>query len=63
MYKKAKVSIVSLYNLSNNYRGFLSNLNSNTIPKTTIETIASKEWREAMKVKMDAREKNKLRSW
>ena len=44
--------------LSNNHRSFLTHLSTITIPKTANEALDSKEWREAMKVEMDALEKN-----
>jgi len=44
--------------LSSNHRSFLTHLNTITIPKIANEALDSKEWREAMKVEMDAPEKN-----
>ena len=44
--------------LSNTHRSFLTHFNTITIPKTANEALDSKEWREAMKVEMDALEKN-----
>ena len=44
--------------LSSNHRSFLTHLNTITTPKTVNETLDSKEWGEAMKVEMDALEKN-----
>ena len=43
--------------LSSNHRSFLTHLNTITIPKIANEALDSKEWREAMKVEMDALEK------
>lgn len=45
-------------NLSNSYRSFLGHLNTSIILKTATEALDRKEWREAMKVEMDALEKN-----
>ena len=49
---------ISYDNLSNNHRSFLAHLNTTAIPKNVTEALDSKEWREAMKVEMDALEKN-----
>ena len=50
--------LMSYDKLSSNHRSFLTHLNTITIPKTANEALDSKEWREAMKVEMDALEKN-----
>jgi len=44
--------------LSSNHRSFLTHLNTIIILKTANEALDNKEWREAMKIKMDALEKN-----
>ena len=49
---------MSYEKLSSGYKSFLIHLNTITIPKTVSEALGSKEWKEAMKVEMDALEKN-----
>ena len=50
---------VSFERFSSSHKSFLTHLNTITIPKTTSEALGQKEWRDAMRVEMDALEKNK----
>lgn len=49
---------VSYQNISAKHKSFLSHLNTITIPKSVSEALQDKEWENAMKVEMDALEKN-----
>ncbi|KAK5785024.1 hypothetical protein PVK06_039568 [Gossypium arboreum] len=50
---------MSYKNLSHNHKAFLTSLNSISIPKTVFEALEDENWRNAMKVEMEALEKNK----
>ncbi|KAL5823155.1 hypothetical protein ACOSQ4_021055 [Xanthoceras sorbifolium] len=49
---------LSYKNLSHNHRAFLTSLNRIAISKTLSEALGDKNWRNAMKVEMEALEKN-----
>lgn len=46
-------------NLSPSHKAFLSNLHTIPVPKNLSEALGNKEWEEAMKVEMEALQKNK----
>lgn len=46
-------------NFSPSHKAFLSNLHSIPIPKNLSEALADKKWKDAMRVEMEALEKNR----
>ena len=50
---------MSYEKLSHNHKTFLTHLNTIAIPKTVSEALSHVEWRNAIKVEMEALEKNK----
>ena len=50
---------MSYQNLSQNHKAFLSNLHTIPIPRNLSEALRNKEWENAMKLEMEALEKNK----
>ena len=51
---------VSYYKLSSSHRNFLTSLDTIAIPKTLFEALNSKKWKQAMRVEMEALEKNRI---
>lgn len=51
-------SFVSYERLSSSHKSFLTHLNTISIPKTLSEALKSEEWKQAMRVEMEALEKN-----
>ena len=49
---------VSFKRFSPSHMSFLTNLNEISIPSALSEALSKEEWREAMKIEMDALEKN-----
>ena len=49
---------VSYERLSSSHRNFLTSLNTIAIPKTLSKTLNGKEWKEVMRVEMEALERN-----
>ena len=54
---------VSYEKFSDSYKSFLTHLNTITIAKTVFEALVHKEWKEAMRVEMEALEKKKHGNW
>lgn len=50
---------MSYRNLSHNHKAFLTSLNTLSIPKTVSEALDDENWKNAMRVEMEALEKNK----
>ncbi|KAL6346077.1 hypothetical protein AAG906_025357 [Vitis piasezkii] len=51
---------VSYDKLSSSHRNFLTSLDTIAIPKTLFEALNSKKWKQAMRVEMEALEKNRI---
>ena len=54
---------VSYEKFSDSYKSFLTHLNTITIAKTVFEALVHKEWKEAMRVEMEALENIKHGNW
>ena len=51
---------MSYENLSPSHKAFLTTINSIPIPKTIFEALSNENWRDAIRVEMQALEKNKV---